>query len=80
MSVRKTVAANQPDASSVKVTTVRFDRFGRRFSVGFPTPAGAEVRARGGVRFGEYTQLMTYMPPSQSAARGAARTTVAVAR
>jgi len=62
MSVRKTVGANQSDASSVKVTTARFDRFGRRFSVGFPTPAGTKVRARGGVRFGEYTQLMTNMP------------------
>ncbi|MEU3978125.1 MULTISPECIES: hypothetical protein [Streptomyces] len=72
MSVRKTVVANQPDASSVKVTTARFDRFGRRFSVGFPTPAGAEVRARGGVRFGEYTQLMTNMPLLAGTARDAA--------
>ncbi|MFJ7424089.1 hypothetical protein ACIQXD_36725 [Streptomyces uncialis] len=72
MSVRKTVRANQSDASFVKVTTARFDRFGRRFSVGFPTPAGAEVRARGGVRFGEYTLLMTNMPLLAGAARDAA--------
>ncbi|MEV0580914.1 hypothetical protein [Streptomyces sp. NPDC050392] len=62
MSVRNTVAANQPDASSVKVATARFDRFGRRFPGGTAITASAEPHARGGVRFGEYTQLMTNMP------------------
>ncbi|MFG3043116.1 hypothetical protein ACGFYZ_40090 [Streptomyces sp. NPDC048330] len=62
MSVRKSVGLNQSDSSHDLVTAARFDRFSRRFSVGFPTPAGAEVRARGGVRFGEYTLLMTNMP------------------
>ncbi|MFJ8811284.1 hypothetical protein [Streptomyces sp. NPDC102490] len=80
MRVRKTVVANQPDASSVKVTTARFDRFGRRFSVGFSTPAGTEVRARGGVRFGKYTQLMTNMPLLAGAARDAAASVSEVAR
>ncbi|MFD5300462.1 hypothetical protein ACFWJU_35320 [Streptomyces mutabilis] len=80
MSVRKTVVANQPDASHVKVTTARFDRFGRRFSVGFPTPARAEVRARGGVRFSEYTQLMTNMPLLAGTTRDAAASVSEVAR
>ncbi|MFF8414673.1 hypothetical protein ACGFZH_40495 [Streptomyces zaomyceticus] len=80
MSVRKTVVANQPDASSVKVTTARFDRFGRRFFVGSLTPAGAEVRARGGVRFGEYTQLMTNVTPLARTARTATALVSGVAR
>jgi len=55
MRVRKTAGLNQSDSSIVKVSTARFDRFSRRFS--------GEGHARGGVRFGEYTQLMTNMPP-----------------
>ncbi|WP_331734913.1 hypothetical protein OG968_35870 (plasmid) [Streptomyces althioticus] len=63
MRVRKAPGLNQPDASSVKVTTARFDRFSRGISGEVRAVPGAETRARGGVRFGAYTQLMTNMPP-----------------
>lgn len=72
MRVRKTAGLNQSDSSIVKVTTARFDRFGRRFS--------GEAHIRGGVRFGEYTQLIPNMPPLARAARDAAASVSGVAR
>lgn len=62
MSVRKTVGLNQPDSSHVKAIQARFDRFGRGFSGESAIPAGARTHARGPVRFGGYTELMTNMP------------------
>ncbi|GAA1376740.1 hypothetical protein GCM10009612_75600 [Streptomyces beijiangensis] len=63
MRVRTTVGLNQPDASSVKVTTARFDRFSRGFPGRIASADRAETHARGGVRFGLYTQVTTNMPP-----------------
>lgn len=72
MSVRKTLGINQPITSSVKVITAGFDRFSRRFS--------GESHARGGVRFGEYTLLMTNMPPLTGPALTTAAPVSGVAR
>lgn len=72
MRVRKTAGLNQSDSSFVKVSTARFDRFGRRFSGG--------VHARTVVRFGEYTQLIPNMPPPARAAGDTAASVSGVAR
>ncbi|NUK84967.1 hypothetical protein [Streptomyces lunaelactis] len=69
MRVRKTAGLNQSDSSIVKVSTARFDRFGRRFSGGVRVAAITPSPVRGGVRFGEYTQVMTNMPLLKSIAR-----------
>ncbi|WP_162948285.1 hypothetical protein [Streptomyces europaeiscabiei] len=72
MRVRKTAGLNQSDSSIVKVSTARFDRFSRRFSGGVRVTAITPSPVRGGVRFGEYTQAMPYMPLLTHTARNAA--------
>lgn len=62
MSVRKSVGPNQSDSSPVKVIPAWFDRFGRGFSGGIRVPARARTHARGPVRSGRYTMVMTNTP------------------
>lgn len=80
MRVRKTAGLNQSDSSIVKVSTARFDRFGRRFTGGVRVTTITPSRARGGVRFGECTQVMTNMPPVKNTALASVATDVAVTR
>ncbi|WP_328753615.1 hypothetical protein OHT57_47160 (plasmid) [Streptomyces sp. NBC_00285] len=80
MRVRKTAGLNQSDSSIVKVSTARFDRFGRRFSGRVRVAAITPSPIRGGVRFGEYTQVIPNMPPLARTVRNAAASVSGVAR